>query len=134
MLTRDQERKLRKAIKSARGHGACQYVKSSKPYCVMGQLAHLEGVPLKVLRRWDTEATFSEGAPDVASNSIMGVHQDGNLPARLKLYPMRLLNSLQRCFDHSVPDWTAERVRTDMLRILDRHVTRSKAAKTSKAL
>lgn len=51
-LTKIQVKRLNAAIDAAVGPAGCVYIQDNAPYCVIGQLAVIDGISLKTLRRW----------------------------------------------------------------------------------
>lgn len=105
MLTQEQRDKLHKAIDLARSPGYCRYAtytvttsddgtqvsQESKPLCLIGQLAVLEGVSPDSLHAWDRVG----GGVRQVMNSTKRPENE-----KLKDYPLDLLERLQSKWDN----------------------------------
>ncbi len=118
MLTRDQLLKLQYSIDAAADYAMCAYQKNGAPCCVMGQLAHREGVSVEELERWD--------GLDASENDIRQIR-----PSELQSYPMTLLMDLQILWDcGSIPTDnqtdmnSAQWARAQMHTLVKRHLVR----------
>lgn len=104
MLPQDQKQKLHAAIDLAQGSGGCRYTMDGRPFCVIAQLAALEGVPVEQLQVWDCQER-EVGSSATSSASVYEV-LESNLPGSevLKTYPPDLLASLQETWDEGATD------------------------------
>jgi hypothetical protein len=90
-LTPKQIRNLHTAIERAEGFDKCKYTRGGQPRCVIGQLAALEGVPVEVMKKWDTYT---------AANTVEDIYNEDDA-APLRKYPLTLLAELQTAWDDS---------------------------------
>jgi hypothetical protein len=83
MINSTEKELLLKAIDNAQRPGDCMYVCDGQPCCVIGQYAHLKGVPVYVMNKW--EGKFIRQIIDY----------------RLRDIPLALLTSLQMIWDRN---------------------------------
>lgn len=82
MITQKQKENLLLAAQRAIHPGACTYTLNNNPCCVIGQLAHIEGVSLEIIDTWGNRTVINlDDRP-----TFLG-------------YPMDLLNRLQCIWD-----------------------------------
>ena len=99
-MSDERKANLRRAIRNARGPAQCMYVFNGKPWCVIGQLASLEGVTVESLSEW---VGFIELIDDSAAKSLLdrygtdllsnlqGIWDDDDETAATKRFEMREL-------------------------------------------
>lgn len=108
MLTQVQKDKLLKAVENAIHPGACMYTYQGQPSCVIGWLAHLEGVPIHELRLWGGSI-----------NTVFLKHEWQGKQFPLVNYSLDLLGYLQKLWDGSSPSHQPEFVRVEMRKIIE---------------
>ncbi len=100
MLTEKQKQELHKAIEKAKQPGACRYASEAvaSPLCVVGQLAHMQGVSVETLRKWDKHIGVKVQGPGISE--LVEAAMPGT--EKLEGFPVDLLERLQSKWDYGV--------------------------------